>query len=947
MNPLLEQFLEEARENLKFIEENIESLADADEELLNSIFRAAHTLKGGSGIVGFESVKNITHKAEDLLDLLRSKQIEFHSDMIDALYDAFDEVLNLVEAAEASDDIVDADPQVLEKIVDQLNGLMGKSDEVVEWSLPYTPIEENTLFNTIHTDWLRNATFKLEFAPKILTQESIESNQLYAILFDVDEDCMQWGNDPIYTLSLLEEKLQHIEVSIDETNAKSILSGDGDEEGLKLRSMIIAFVYATFEDIEEALYNFMDDLLITPLSINTLLGANKGEIKHYDFLKDFANKAIPLLNEGNTDELQNMIGQTLELMSETSQEFFMLKRLSNLLWVTEMPDFPKLESCINAIVKGNSCDEQTNDSIKATQNIEDSKEEEDQNEPTSTVAIDESAPTLQLILNQQQERLTVRSDIDTILRIVHVINKVASKLNIASIESEDLTDISDYIERLLTALDQAEVSNETIQETAVEEIAIEKTSANEPVKVESPIPVKETTPVKDTVTTTTIIQETPKKTETLTPQITEVVTTSTEKTKAPEAQVIPKIEPKKDVIGKVVKIDQSSIDHLMSLVGELLVAKNSLPYLADQSLEMQGEAVKRAIMEKYVFINRLTDQLQDLIMGMRMLPISYVFDRYPKLVRDISKNLGKKIKLVQEGKETKLDKNMIEMLADPLIHIVRNSLDHGIEQPSDRESKGKESTGTLTMKAYAQSDKVIVEIIDDGKGIPVDIVVNKVIEKELMTVDQIDALTEEEKVALILLPGLSTAESISEYSGRGVGMDVVKKSIEGFGGNVSIRSKQDEGTTITLTIPVSLAVTTLLHVSFSGLHYGVPMESVNETVKVRHDEITYLNNQPFIYLRGDVIPILYMDELLDRDDLKNKELPIVVLNIKNNLLALVVNDLLGQLDVVQKPLDGILSDHPVLSSTALLGNGQIIMTIDPIGLWQYAEGQKMMPQGEV
>ncbi len=393
-----------------------------------------------------------------------------------------------------------------------------------------------------------------------------------------------------------------------------------------------------------------------------------------------------------------------------------------------------------------------------------------------------------------------------------------------------------------------------------------------------------------------------------------------------------KEEKQKAVVGKTVKVEQESIDSLMNVVGELLVAKNSLPYLADNVFSMTHEQIKREIMDKYIFINRLSEQLQDLIMGMRMLPISYVFDRYPKLVRDIAKTLGKKVKLEMLGGETKLDKNMIEMLADPMIHIMRNSLDHGVEMPDVREQKGKNPVGSVSLKAYAQSDRIIIEIVDDGAGINVQRVASKVLEKGLMTSAQIDALSEREMAELVLLPGLSTAESITEFSGRGVGMDVVKKSIESFGGSIGITTKANEGTVITLAIPMSLAVTSLLHIQMNSIHYGIPMDSVSETVKIEHSEIEYLHNEPFVYIRGDVIPLLFIKSMLNEEDMEDKPLSIVVLNIKDNLLAVVVNEFLGQLDVVQKPLVGIMEGHPLFSGTALLGNGQIIMAIDPLGL---------------
>ncbi|MDQ7042144.1 MAG: chemotaxis protein CheA, partial [Sulfurimonas sp.] len=416
------------------------------------------------------------------------------------------------------------------------------------------------------------------------------------------------------------------------------------------------------------------------------------------------------------------------------------------------------------------------------------------------------------------------------------------------------------------------------------------------------------------------------------PQVKKVEAEVVKEPEALKSKKEPKEEKHKAIVGKTVKVEQESIDSLMNVVGELLVAKNSLPYLADNVVGMTHDQIKREIMDKYIFINRLSEQLQDLIMGMRMLPISYVFDRYPKLVRDIAKTLGKKVKLDMLGGETKLDKNMIEMLADPMIHIMRNSLDHGIEMPDIREKKGKNPIGSVTLNAYAQSDRIIIEITDDGAGINVEKVASKVLEKGLMTPEQVDALSEKEMAELVLLPGLSTAEAITEFSGRGVGMDVVRKSIESFGGSIGITTKANEGTVITLAIPMSLAVTSLLHVQMNSIHYGIPMDSVSETVKIERSEIEYLHNEPFVYIRGDVIPLLFIKSMLNEDDMEDKPLSIVVLNIKENQLAVVVNEFLGQLDVVQKPLVGIMEGHPLFSGTALLGNGQIIMAMDPLGL---------------
>ena len=893
MDPLLEQFLLEARENLAYIDQHIEDVSSDDDELMNALFRAAHTLKGGSGIVGFEAVKNITHSAEDLLDMLRSKKIEYQESMTEALYSAFDEVMNLVEAAEESEGIVDADETTLNAIVDQLNNEMGKKEEVVVWSKPFESMEVDAIRN-LPLGFLENCTQKVVSKISVIDEEACKKEQLYAVFFDVDASCMVYGNDPIYTLSLIQDKVIGVFTCMSEDAAKGVVSGLDDPEGLELKTQIVAYVYATYEEIEDALFNFIDELLFNMLDIETLLGINVGEAQELDVLKELSAIMTPLIDAKDREAIKTEADKTLQLVGNETLAFNQLTRLKEVLNMIEDSDFAMLNQFIDAVCSAKAFVYDENATSTASVSVV--KEE------SVEVARDESVIKVQLdeILTQQLAALELNNDEITAERVHAILETIKDNYD-SFVESSEVDELKNWISSQLS--NQEDESKEVVVET-VSETVVEKTAIKE-VKVEAK--AKVVAEVKET----------------------------------PVAKEVAKKEPpKKSVVGKTVKIEQESIDNLMNIVGELLVAKNSLPYLAESVVDMNTDMIKRAIMEKYTFINRLSEQLQDLIMSMRMLPISYVFDRYPKLVRDISKNLGKKVTLTMDGGDTKLDKNMIEMLADPMIHIMRNSLDHGVEMPDIREQKGKSANGNVSLKAFAQSDRIIIEIKDDGAGINVDRVIQKVIEKGLLTMEQIDAMSEKDKAELVLLPGLSTADEITEYSGRGVGMDVVKKSIESFGGTISIETKANQGTVITLAIPVSLAVTSLLHVSMSGIHYGFPMDNVNETVKISRDDIEYLHNEPFVYLRGEVIPLLFVKSMLDESEIKDNILSIAVLSIKDNLIAVVVNELLGQLDVVQKPLEGVMSHHPLFSGTALLGNGQIIMSIDPLGMLSIAHQLK-------
>ena len=908
MNPLLEQFLLEARENLAFIDQNIDKIGGDDPELLNSVFRAAHTLKGGSGIVGFEAVKRITHHAEDLLDMLRAGKIPFREEMVESLFNAFDEVVNLIEAAEESGDIVEADESRIESISQELSGLMGKTIQVKKWNCPFSLYSDIRSIVNLPLPFLRTFAQTIPFKRGEIDEALCLSEQLYAVVFDIDESCMVYGNDPVYTLSLLSDKVVGVYSCMSEHSAKSLLSGLEDPDGLLLRLRMTAFIYATYEEISDALFNFSDELTFYPLDIATLLEIDEGESGHtLDLLKELAVECSVQIDARNVSKIMQKITNTLPLIGKDTIQSAQLYRLLDLIGIIEPNELSSLKSFFGQIPKGKvyEYDPAFKDETPCESCIEESTQEK-----TSLPLLDKNAlEKLHSILKQQLQALEWLDDPAATQRVMGILTHY----------------LKGYFETMPVAFE----SKETMVSWLRQELALEeKQAVKEVVKVEEIIsaPVAKTPPsplvsvAKEEVVRSACVQSSSK---------------SALESISQEAKCELEVQSggaKKSVIGKTVKIEQESIDHLMNVVGELLVAKNSLPYLADGVHAMTHEGTKRAIMEKYTFINRLTEQLQDLIMSMRMLPISYVFDRYPKLVRDISKNLNKRVTLTMEGGETTLDKNMIEMLADPMIHIMRNSLDHGIELPEIRAQKGKNPDGLITLKAYSQSDKIIIEIKDDGAGINIDRVVQKVLEKELLTLDQIDGMSDEQKAELVMLPGLSTAETISEYSGRGVGMDVVRKSIEGFGGTIRIKTFPNQGTTIYLSIPVSLAVTSLLHVMMSGVHYGFPMDSVSETVKIEASKIEYLQNEPFIYLRGEVIPLLFAKSMLDEKALINKPLPIVVLSIKGNLLAVVVNDLLGQLDVVQKPLEGIMEHHPIFSGTALLGNGQIIMAIDPLGI---------------
>jgi two-component system chemotaxis sensor kinase CheA len=381
------------------------------------------------------------------------------------------------------------------------------------------------------------------------------------------------------------------------------------------------------------------------------------------------------------------------------------------------------------------------------------------------------------------------------------------------------------------------------------------------------------------------------------------------------------------------KVDQAKVDRLMNLIGELVVSKNALPYLAQRAEAQYGvRELSREIKGQYAVINRIADEMQDAIMQVRMMAVSFVFQRFPRLVRDISRKLGKEVQLVLEGEQTEADKNIIESLADPLIHIVRNSLDHGLETPEVRRACGKPETGTLTIRASQQADRVVIEIADDGKGIDPAIIKRKAYEKGLIDEAALERIDNREAVNLIFAAGLSTAATISDLSGRGVGMDVVRSAVEKINGTVVVESEVGKGTTIRISLPLSMAVTQVMIVESDGQLFGVPMDHVVETVRVPRKAIRSIKQSKTAVLRGRIVLLKPLNDLLgitapprvNEDD----ELAVLLVQAGSGVLGLVLDGFKETVGIIQKPLGGFLSGLSAYSGSALMGDGSVLMILN-------------------
>jgi two-component system chemotaxis sensor kinase CheA len=381
-----------------------------------------------------------------------------------------------------------------------------------------------------------------------------------------------------------------------------------------------------------------------------------------------------------------------------------------------------------------------------------------------------------------------------------------------------------------------------------------------------------------------------------------------------------------------IRVDVALLDKLMMGVGELVLARNQILQFASGNVESELHRTSQRL-------NLITSELQESVMKTRMQPIGNVWGKFPRLVRDLAGICQKEVRIEMEGKETELDKTIIESIKDPLTHLVRNTVDHGIERPEVREKNGKPREGCLTLRAYHEGGQVNIEICDDGAGINVERVKAKALEKGLVTHEQLARMSDRDVGNLIFLPGFSTAEKVSNVSGRGVGMDVVKTNIEKIGGTVDVQSQQGQGTVIKIKIPLTLAIIPALIVTCDSSRYAIPQVNLLELLRLDGDQveshIEWIQSAPVYRLRGRLLPLVYLREQLKVESQANYDaLNIVVLRADDRQFGLVVDRINDSEEIVVKPLSSQLKNVPVYSGTTIMGDGQVALILDVMGLAQ-------------
>ena len=383
----------------------------------------------------------------------------------------------------------------------------------------------------------------------------------------------------------------------------------------------------------------------------------------------------------------------------------------------------------------------------------------------------------------------------------------------------------------------------------------------------------------------------------------------------------------KPVTNRTVRVDIEKLDALMNQVSELIIAKNSLVSISSTD---SGDFQNQSFHEQIEYLERITTNLHESVMKVRMVPIESVVAKFPRMIRDLSRKLDKKMELYMTGEDTELDRTVVDQIGDPLQHLLRNSADHGLEDNATRIAKGKPEVGSIFLNAFQEGNNVIIQVGDDGNGIDVEAVRNKAIERGVITEEQAETMSQKEIINLLFLPSFSMAKKITDISGRGVGLDVVKSNIEALGGDVEVKTELGVGTTFPVRLPLTLAIIQALMVEIRDEKYAIALGSISNIEDIPVKDIKYVEAQEVIHLRGKVIPLIRMDQVLDIEPKEEEpeSLTVVIVQKGENLAGLVVDNLIGQQEIVIKSLGKYINNNKIISGATILGDGEVALILD-------------------
>ena len=785
LSQFISTFLEESYEGLEIMESSLLDLDSADEETINTIFRAAHSIKGGAGTFGFSEVADFTHVVETLLDELRSGKQGINPGLVNLLLESVDCIKSLLEAAQ---DGPAADANMIETVHKRLEQALGGGSPDLADSVPIEAPNSHSENSQVDR------------------ASVITSSVCWDIEFVPNEDLLQSGHEPSFMFEALAD-LGALDV---QPNFQSLSTlSKINPENIYL-SWNLKLISECCEDDIREIFEWVEDEC--KLSIERIVLENSVE-------------------EGDVG--WGITFTPFETLLETGNEpSFMLEALADL-------------------------------------------------GPVSIKAHADKLPELAAL---DPEKLYLSWDIRLL----------------SSCDEEEVREIFEWVEDECTL-------DITVLSPAIHTSEIDNTAETVGVNDEIVQP--------ETVSPESLMQA-PAKSD-----------TSPEKTTTTNKKAKPVAE------SSSIRVDTDKIDALINRVGELVITQAMLGQVGDELAEIAGGSEVERLQTGLEQLERNTRDLQEDVMRVRMLPISFVFNRFPRLVHDVSGKLGKKVELVITGEQTEIDKTVMEKIGDPMVHLIRNSLDHGLETPDERLAAGKSETGKVELDAYHQGGFIIIDITDDGRGLNTEKIYQKALDKGLISSEH--TLSDSEINELVFKPGFSTADAVSDLSGRGVGMDVVRRNIESLGGHVSVRSEPGHGSTFSVSLPLTLAILDGQLIRVHNETYIIPLIAIVETILADSKAVSPIAGEnKLLHFRDEYIPLISLRVLFKlpaSTDQVDSSLIAIVEN-GGQKVGLIVDELFGQQQVVIKSLEVNFKRIEGFAGATILGNGSVALILDVAGL---------------
>ncbi len=940
-------FIIESREHLESIEPNLLELEKAPDnlDLLNEIFRPMHSLKGASGFMGLNKINALAHRSENILDELRKGTMSVNAEIMDVILAATDALRQMLDNLEETSGEGDVD---INSLIETLDALMAGETPPAQAEEAAGEKSAPAEDNADSPDGQQKEVLAPMPAEEPFSQPEEDDN--------LPVDRQAWIDSlqklPSYALTAFGES--HLKDFIDESVEllEELSSGlvELDDPGKDHTDLV--------NDLFRCFHN---------------LKGNSGIIG-YNEINRLTHEAETLLNSVRKGEMQITPDLVDLLLSSVDALDILIKGIDLGLGSAAPVDVQTLVEKLEMASSGKGVSlpfkkegvEAKAASQPAGESVQnDADADEDTAIFKSTIAQQKSA--IAEALAALGEDGTQKEYIDALYRSLTTIQNSCNYMgfdepkNYAGITAgivdqgrkSDLdfalmVDMMDQESAIIYELiDKALGSGKATAATASsgkEEPQGQPAGAASPaVEAEQepsrPVAEKDSGLKKEPVEPEAEKEPAPEKTDTAPKAQAKPVQETPKPAPAAPKPAASAAAPGGDAgaghkASSTIRVDHEKLDHLMNLIGELIINRNRYSLLArqlEENNDVDISEVAQNLSETTYSMARISDELQDTIMKVRMVPVSSVFSRFPRLVRDLSRKSGKDVELIMEGEETELDKSVVEVIGDPLVHLIRNSMDHGIEHSEDRIAAGKPAQGKVWLRASHRGNSVAIEIEDDGKGIDPEKMRQVAVKKGLMSMEEAKQLDDHEAIELIFAPGFSSAEKITDISGRGVGMDVVRTNIKNLKGSVSVTSEIDKGSRITLSLPLTLAIIDALMIDVAGELFAIPLDSVSETTKIEASRLTDVKGRKAVTLRGEVLGIMDLRAILALPSCEEEreELSIVVIHDNNRRLGLVVDRLLERQEIVIKPLGEYLGNIEGISGATILGDGGVILILDP------------------